>query len=44
MIFAFSTVIIGCNSSKKCGCPTFGQNELPKNTMACSTTDIQKMN
>ena len=44
IIFAFSTVFIGCNSSKKCGCPTFGKNELPINKMVCGTTKISKMN
>ena len=44
LIFAFSAFFVGCNSAKKCGCPTFGQKDLHVNTMACETTDMQKMN
>lgn len=44
MFFAFSALLVGCNSSKKCGCPTFGQKDISKNTMACNPSVLQKMN
>ena len=43
LFFAFNALLVGCNSSKKCGCPTFGQKDISENTMACYPSVLQKI-
>lgn len=44
LIFAFSTLLVGCSASKKCGCPTFGQKEMPNKMMASNPSYSNNLN